>query len=97
MSAIPACLLTEVPVFQPPHLEGDASLATEILPGPPPLQGLNKNTKDHKKLAPAYSYLPVSDPGTTYGGHMLAPMVTNSTISVTEVNGPRRKRARLDK
>lgn len=94
--AVPACLLAAVPVLQPPHLEGDASLATEILPGPPPMASVQQNgvpRKDHKKTAPAFSYLPVSDPGTTYGP-LVNPLVT--AVS-TEGDGTRRKRARLDK
>lgn len=94
LEAVPACLSEAVPVFQPPHLEGDASLATEILPGPPPLASIQQPRKDHKKITPAFSYLPVSDPGTTYGP-MVNPLVT--TVSSTEAEGPRRKRARLDK
>ena len=97
IDSVPAFLLAGVPVLQPPHLEGDPSLATEILPGPPPLLSIQQGSiqrKDHKKPAPSYSYLPVSDPGTTYGGHMVNPMAATSTA---EVDGPRRKRARLDK
>ncbi|KAJ7929355.1 hypothetical protein B0H13DRAFT_1964995 [Mycena leptocephala] len=56
-SSMPAYLLPGVPVHQPSHLEGDASLATEILPGPPSL--LSK---------PVYSYLHPTDPGSTYSG-----------------------------
>ncbi|KAH8102869.1 hypothetical protein BXZ70DRAFT_756100 [Cristinia sonorae] len=97
VDSVPAFLLAGVSVLQPPHLEGDPSLATEILPGPPPLLAIQQGSlprKDHKKSAIPYSYLPVSDPGTTYGGHMVNPMATTSTA---EVDGPRRKRARLDK
>ncbi|KAI0085417.1 hypothetical protein BDY19DRAFT_996765 [Irpex rosettiformis] len=96
VEAVPACLLTAPsPVVQPPHLEGDPSLATEILPGPPSLAtikqiGLPK--KDHKKSVVIPSYLPASDPGTTYGANTVSTMATS-----TEVDGPRRKRARLDK
>ncbi|KAI0798104.1 hypothetical protein C8Q75DRAFT_740632 [Abortiporus biennis] len=100
VEGLPACLLASVPVMQPPHLEGDASLATEILPGPPPLLSLQQtgqSRKDHKKTAPAFSYLPVSDPGTTYTGHMVAPVVTTAAPTLNEVDGPRRKRARVDK
>ncbi|KAF7322750.1 Histone deacetylase associated PHD protein-2 [Mycena chlorophos] len=53
--------------FQPAHLEGDASLATEILPGPPPILSVqNPHKRDPKK--PAYSYLYPTDPGSTYSG-----------------------------
>ncbi|KAJ3553344.1 hypothetical protein NM688_g3662 [Phlebia brevispora] len=95
-AVVPACLLAAVPVVQPPHLEGDASLATEILPGPPPLasvQQVGLPRKDHKKTFQATSYLPISDPGTTYGANTVSTMAA----AATEVDGPRRKRARLDK
>lgn len=81
--------------MQPAHLEGDPSLATEVLPGPPSLQSVQQAgipRKDHRKTVTIFSYLPASDPGTTYSGHMVSPMA-----STTEVGGPRRKRARLDK
>lgn len=50
--------------------------------------------KDHKKSLQSLSYLPVSDPGTTYGANTVSTMAAAAT---TEVDGPRRKRARLDK
>ena len=93
---VPACLLAVAPVLQPPHLEGDPSLATEILPGPPPLasvQQVGLPRKDHKKFGQVISYLPISDPGTTYGAYTISTMAA----ATTEVDGPRRKRARLDK
>ncbi|TFK55031.1 hypothetical protein OE88DRAFT_991469 [Heliocybe sulcata] len=82
-----------VPVTQPPHLEGDKKLATEILPGPPSLQVVQQMAIAHRRdpKKPAVSYLPVSDPGTTYGGH------TVSAMTAIEIDGPRRKRARVDK
>ncbi|KAI0811041.1 hypothetical protein BC629DRAFT_1024748 [Irpex lacteus] len=96
VEAVPACLLAPPPpVVHPPHLEGDASLATEILPGPPSLvtiQQIGMPKKDHKKTVVVPSYLPTSDPGTTYGANTVSTMATS-----TEVDGPRRKRARLDK
>ncbi|KAI0688764.1 hypothetical protein BC835DRAFT_1371433 [Cytidiella melzeri] len=96
VEAVPACLLVAPPpVVQPPHLEGDPSLATEILPGPPSLvtiQQLGLPKKDHKKSTVIASYLPVSDPGTTYGANTVSTMAIS-----TGVDGPRRKRARLDK
>ena len=96
VEAVPACLLAAPPqVVQPPHLEGDSSLATEILPGPPSLvtiQQLGLPKKDHKKSVIIASYLPASDPGTTYGANTVSTMAT-----LTEADGPRRKRARLDK
>ncbi|KAF7796545.1 hypothetical protein EIP86_007725 [Pleurotus ostreatoroseus] len=93
---VPACLLAAAPVVQPPHLEGDAALATEVLPGPPPLTSIQQAglpRKDHKKSTQSLSYLPTSDPGTTYGANTVSTMAA----AATEVDGPRRKRARLDK
>ncbi|KAH9951481.1 hypothetical protein B0H21DRAFT_719147 [Amylocystis lapponica] len=95
VESVPAYMLPGVPVVQPPHLEGDPTLATEVLPGPPPLVSVQQAglpRRDHKKSVTVLSYLPVSDPGTTYSGHMVTPMA-----STTEIDGSRRKRARLDK
>ena len=95
VEGIPACLFAAPTVAQPPHLEGDPTLATEILPGPPPLSSIQQAgqpKKDHKKTPMAVSYLPTSDPGTTYGANTVSTMAT-----VAEVDGPRRKRARLEK
>ncbi|KAG9318315.1 hypothetical protein JVU11DRAFT_400 [Chiua virens] len=95
MAEVPAYLLQGVPVLQPPHLEGlsDPSLSTEILPGPPSLLSVQQaaQKRDPKKPSAFVSYLPTSDPGTTYSGLM------TSALSVPEVDGPRRKRARVDK
>lgn len=98
VESVPAYLLPGVPVVQPPHLEGDANLATEILPGPPSLVSVQQAglpRKDHKKTMMSLSYLPTSDPGTTYGGHMVT--AAAATTATTDVDGPLRKRARLDK
>ncbi|KZT26346.1 hypothetical protein NEOLEDRAFT_1063514 [Neolentinus lepideus HHB14362 ss-1] len=80
-----------VQVVQPPHLEGDADLATEILPGPPPLQAVRQTGVAHRRdpKKPGVSYLPVSDPGTTYSGH------TAPAMTAIEIDGPRRKRTRV--
>ncbi|OSD02774.1 hypothetical protein PYCCODRAFT_1435055 [Trametes coccinea BRFM310] len=96
VESVPAYLHPGVQVSQPPHLEGDPSLATEILPGPPPLSSIQQAglpRKDHKKTAIAYSYLPASDPGTTYASHIASII----PAAATDMDGPRRKRARLDK
>ncbi|CAK5279402.1 unnamed protein product [Mycena citricolor] len=61
--------LPGVPVHQPPHLEGDSTLATEILPGPPSLLSVQQQAtqkRDPKKLV--YSYLHPTDPGSSYSG-----------------------------
>lgn len=71
-ASMPAYLLPGVPIVQPPHLEGDATLATEILPGPPSAATIQQLAlkRDPKKPSMAYSYLPPSDPGSTYSGIM---------------------------
>ncbi|KAJ6500369.1 hypothetical protein C8R45DRAFT_977405 [Mycena sanguinolenta] len=69
MSSMPAYLLPGVPVHQPSHLEGDASLATEILPGPPSLLTVVQQSTQKRDLKkPVYSYLHPTDPGSTYSG-----------------------------
>ncbi|KAI0822645.1 hypothetical protein BC628DRAFT_1326876 [Trametes gibbosa] len=96
VESLPAYLHAGVSISQPPHLEGDSSLATEILPGPPPLESVQQvgvPRKDHKKTTIAYSYLPASDPGTTYSSHIASILPAAST----DMDGTRRKRARLDK
>ncbi|TFK42813.1 hypothetical protein BDQ12DRAFT_293915 [Crucibulum laeve] len=92
-ASMPAYMLPGVPVHQPPHLEGDASLATEILPGPPSLVSAQQaaQKRDPKKPSTLYSYLPHSDPGSTYSGIM------HGTLIGQEPEGPRTKRARVDK
>ncbi|KAJ7168064.1 hypothetical protein C8R43DRAFT_982969 [Mycena crocata] len=67
-SSMPAYLLPGVPVQQPSHLEGDASLATEILPGPPSLLSVQQSTQKRDLRKPVYSYLHPTDPGSTYSG-----------------------------
>jgi hypothetical protein len=93
MANVPAYLLPGVLVAHPPHLEGDPALATEILPGPPSLVSTQQlaQKRDPKKPNTVISYLPVSDPGSTYSGLMAG------TLAGQEVDGPRRKRARVDK
>lgn len=95
------------PVVHPSHLEGDPLLATEILPGPPSLVSIQQRAGDANAKKPAaaaaavgHSYLPASDPGTTYVSPFGA-VVSGSTGLVTPANepvdGPRPKRARIDK
>lgn len=89
-------MLPGVPVVQPPHLEGlsDPSLSTEILPGPPSLLSVQQaaHKRDPKKPGAFVSYLPASDPGTTYSG-----LMASTALSATDAEGQRRKRARVDK
>ncbi|ESK88417.1 clr6 histone deacetylase associated phd protein-2 cph2 [Moniliophthora roreri MCA 2997] len=91
-ASLPAYLLPGVPVCQPSYLDGDPSFATEILPGPPPVASIQQTIvkRDPKKPATVFSYLPATDPGTTYSGLM------HGTLSAQDTNGPR-KRARVDK
>ena len=94
-------MLPGAPVLQPPRsaLEtGDASLATEVLPAPPTLSSVLQASakRDPKKPTPTMTYLPQHDPGTTYAGVLTGPIV-GSLESIPEVDGPRRKRVRLDK
>ncbi|KIJ69621.1 hypothetical protein HYDPIDRAFT_179360 [Hydnomerulius pinastri MD-312] len=95
MAEVPVYLLPGVPVVQPPHLEGlsDPSLSTEILPGPPSLLSVQQaaHKRDPKKPSAFVSYLPTSDPGSTYSGLMTVP------LGGSDVDGPRRKRVRVDK
>ncbi|KAH8117160.1 hypothetical protein DFH11DRAFT_1573457 [Phellopilus nigrolimitatus] len=93
-STVPACLFSVVNIVHPSHLEGDSTLATEILPGPPSLESLHRPPKkiDPKKPMPLVSYLPLSDPGTTYTG-----LAGGMAALTMEEGGPRHKRARLDK
>lgn len=95
VEAMPAYLHPGVPVVQPPHLEGDASLATEILPGPPSLLSVQQTglpRKDHKKTIIHYSYLHPQDPGTTYSA-----LLALQPVAEADMDGSRRKRARVDK
>jgi len=93
MAAVPAYLLPGVPVVQPAHLEGDPLLATEILPGPPPLVSVQQSApkRDPRKPTAAPSYLPPSDPGSTYSGLATGALGGGPDESLF------RKRARVDK
>ncbi|TFK25022.1 hypothetical protein FA15DRAFT_668895 [Coprinopsis marcescibilis] len=90
-AALPPYMLPGVSVHQPAHLEGDPTLATEILPGPPSLVSVQQSAqkRDPKKPSTMYSYLPPSDPGSTYSGVM-----HGTLIGLEE---PRSKRPRADK
>ncbi|KAF8626184.1 hypothetical protein AX15_005068 [Amanita polypyramis BW_CC] len=92
-ASLPVYMLPGVPVHQPAHLEGDASLATEILPGPPSLLSAQQSSqkRDPRKPSIAYSYLPPSDPGSTYSGIM------HGTLIGQELDGPPTKRSRIDR
>jgi hypothetical protein len=87
--SVPAYLSPGVPIVQPPHLEGDETYGTEILPGPPPLVSVQQSApkRDPKKPSAVVSYLPASDPGSTYS--------SAGSLGAME-DGPMRKRARVD-
>ncbi|KAJ8586978.1 hypothetical protein M405DRAFT_843497 [Rhizopogon salebrosus TDB-379] len=95
MADVPVYMSPGVPVVQPPHLEGlsDPSLSTEILPGPPSLLSVQQaaHKRNPKKPGAFVSYLPASDPGSTYSGLM------GSAFSGSDAEGQRRKCARVDK
>ena len=92
-ASLPAYLLQGVTIHQPTHLEGDPALATEILPGPPSLVSAQQaaQKRDPRKPSTVYSYLPLSDPGSTYSGLM------HGTLIGQDLEGPRNKRSRVDK
>jgi hypothetical protein len=87
---VPAYLLPGPPVVQPPHLDGDASLATEILPGPPSLAVVQAAA--YKRPVPL-SYMPATDPGSSYVGWP----AQAALAAPADPDEPRRKRARTDK
>ena len=94
MASVPAYLLPGNTIAQPLYLEGDSTLATEILPGPPALISTQQSThrRDLRKLTTiTMSYLPTSDPGSTYSG------LTSSVTGGQGGDGPRRKRVRVEK
>lgn len=100
---VPVYLLAGAPVLQQPRAgqdSGDPSLATEILPGPPQVSSVKQTAarRDSKKYAPLVSFLPQHDPGTSYAGMAAAPVTGTGILEANlEVDGPRRKRARVDK
>lgn len=91
---VPPCLFAALPVVHPPHLEGNTALATEILPGPPSIASIRHPQKraDPKKPTLPLSYLPLSDPGTTYSG-----LAGGISAMAFDSGDARRKRARLNK
>jgi hypothetical protein len=89
VASVPAYLLPGIPAAHPPHLEGDATLATEILPGPPLLNTVKQAAF---KRPTVVSYIPTSDPGSTYTGWAPPAIV----VAPVEGDEPRRKRVRAD-
>jgi hypothetical protein len=89
-ASMPPYMLPGVLVHHPSHLEGDPSLATEILPGPPSLVAAQQSVlkRDPRKPSNVFSYLPPSDPGSTYSGIM------HGTLIGHEHEGARLKRSK---
>ncbi|KAF8514024.1 hypothetical protein JB92DRAFT_2920657 [Gautieria morchelliformis] len=96
LSTQPAYMLAPVTAVHPPDLEtDDPSLATEVLPAPPPLASIVGQRRDSHLRRPTqvFSYLPASDPGTTYSGLMGG----LGLVLVPEEESRLRKRARTEK
>jgi hypothetical protein len=96
LSTQPAYMLAPVTAVHPPDLEtDDPSLATEVLPAPPPLASIIGQRRDSHLRRPTqvFSYLPASDPGTTYSGLMGG----LGLVLVPEEESRLRKRARTEK
>lgn len=92
-SKIPAYLNPGVGVLLPnvTDTDSDPSLCTEVLPAPPSVTAV----LDPKRVPT--SYLPASDPGTTYSGINAGTVLgAFPTTLPLEVEGQRRKRARID-
>ncbi|KAJ8468625.1 hypothetical protein ONZ45_g17181 [Pleurotus djamor] len=85
-------MMPGVPVVQPPHLDGDSSLATEILPGPPSIASVQQAALKGAVKKPV-SYLPPKDPNSTYA----ALLAITPQASLPQVEGPRTKRMRTDR
>ncbi|KAF8590137.1 hypothetical protein K439DRAFT_1657461 [Ramaria rubella] len=92
-ASVPAAPVSAV---HPPDLEtDDPSLATEVLPAPPPLASITgqRRASHLRRPAQVFSYLPATDPGSTYTGLMGG----LGLVLVPEDEGRLRKRARTDK
>ncbi|KAJ7582494.1 hypothetical protein C8J56DRAFT_864487 [Mycena floridula] len=86
-------LLPGVPMCQPGHIEGDMQFATEILPGPPSAVAIQQSIQKRDPRKPPFSFLPASDPGSTYSG-VTHGAVVNQEFDLARL-GP--KRPRVDK
>jgi hypothetical protein len=96
-----ASLLAPV-LNQPIPVEGsDPSLATVILPAPPPLGfvrlPMNKRPGDHAKR-PLPSFIPHSDPSSTYATHHPPTSIAITTsVGISDPDIARPKRSRAEK
>ncbi|KAG5221510.1 clr6 histone deacetylase associated phd protein-2 cph [Salix suchowensis] len=75
-----------------PHLDGDSSLATEILPGPPSITSVQQAALKRDTKKPV-SYLPPLDPNSTYS----ALLAVTPAASIPQMDGPRTKRMRAER
>ncbi|KAJ8508532.1 hypothetical protein ONZ45_g9203 [Pleurotus djamor] len=91
-ASLPSYMMPGVPVVQPPHLDGDSSLATEVLPGPPSIASVQQAALKGAVKKPV-SYLPPKDPNSTYA----ALLAITPQASLPQVEGPRTKRMRTDR
>lgn len=92
------CLQPGFSVSQPPQLEGDLSLATEILRGPPSLASVQQAglpQQGHRKAVMSFSNLPSADPGTTCTMHFAMNQLRAARVDMGGT--PLQKRARLEK
>ncbi|KZV60897.1 hypothetical protein PENSPDRAFT_321742 [Peniophora sp. CONT] len=106
-NAVPAYSLPGVPPLPQPKAAvgesgADLTLATEILPAPPSVASVESPApvkRDPRKPAPIISYLPSHDPGTTYSTPFGVTPVPAASLEGGngELEGRRRKRARVDK
>lgn len=101
-SSIPACLMAYQPPLEAPvALDGvDISLATEVLPPPPPiLNHTAKKPADYLRKRALPSYLPSTDPGSTYSAGTGVKVI--DYVPTTDEESPertsKRKRPRTDK
>lgn len=96
-------LLAAIPPspVQPRHLPSvDDSLATEIMPAPPPMSYLvHPSSSHHRRPATVLSYLPMLDPGSTYVNSLSMSLSDGGVLTAgSEVDESRKKkRARTDK
>lgn len=101
-SSLPACFMAYQPPLEAPvAIDGvDISLATEVLPPPPPiLNHTAKKPADYLRKRALPSYLPSTDPGSTYSAGTGVKVV--DYVPTTDEESPERaskkKRQRTEK
>ncbi|KAG9015932.1 hypothetical protein FRB90_004139 [Tulasnella sp. 427] len=101
-SPLPACLMAYQPPLEAPvALDGvDISLATEVLPPPPPiLHHTTKKPADYLRKRALPSYLPSTDPGSTYSSGTGVKVIdyVPTTDEESSERTAKRKRPRTEK